>query len=429
MKRLLRFAAKLYPGAWRTRYGDEFAALLDDLSPGWRDVFNVVQGALRMQLSMWGPWKTIAAAGLLGTLLAGWYSFRLPAQYVARAAVEVQPVDSLAEIMVVAFRRATLVEIMQRGNLYKSERNRHPMEDVVEMMRHSIRITRSGTDPNAFVLEFSYPDAAAARDAGRQLVSALVLANIQVSRQYPDDPRSNVQVLDPVSVSDNRAPRIRWPILLIGMAVGCALAALAALLRRRPVPWSLRVARAGFTGMLLAGTISITMTDRFVSNAVVRSVTTNPPILERVVSAELLRSIIDAQGSNLYTREKSMDAAIALMRRDLKITRLARSANSQMLHISFTYADRVKAQMALREIIDRTAATYIPETSGRTPKPPLLVIDAPSFPEFPVFPNRLVVVLLGLVAGLLLGACWPRARVPGGRMAAGISSSTPQTAQ
>src|SRR3974377_19659 len=33
MKRLLRAAARLYPRAWRERHGEEFDALIDDLTP------------------------------------------------------------------------------------------------------------------------------------------------------------------------------------------------------------------------------------------------------------------------------------------------------------------------------------------------------------------------------------------------------------
>ena len=51
MKLLLRAAARLYPRAWRDRYGEEFDALIDDLTPRWRHVFNIVVGALIMQIS------------------------------------------------------------------------------------------------------------------------------------------------------------------------------------------------------------------------------------------------------------------------------------------------------------------------------------------------------------------------------------------
>lgn len=53
MKRLIRLASKLYPQLWWKRYGDEFHALLEDLNPQWRDVFDVLKGAMAMQITTW----------------------------------------------------------------------------------------------------------------------------------------------------------------------------------------------------------------------------------------------------------------------------------------------------------------------------------------------------------------------------------------
>ena len=47
MKTLLRWAVRLYPSAWRSRYAREFDALLDDISPTIRDVWDVFAEALK----------------------------------------------------------------------------------------------------------------------------------------------------------------------------------------------------------------------------------------------------------------------------------------------------------------------------------------------------------------------------------------------
>jgi hypothetical protein len=36
---------KLYPGAWRSRYGDEMEALLEDRRPGRRERMDLIRGA------------------------------------------------------------------------------------------------------------------------------------------------------------------------------------------------------------------------------------------------------------------------------------------------------------------------------------------------------------------------------------------------
>jgi hypothetical protein len=50
MKRLARWLARLYPRQWRARYGEEFEALLEDATLGWRDCFGVVLSALEIRM-------------------------------------------------------------------------------------------------------------------------------------------------------------------------------------------------------------------------------------------------------------------------------------------------------------------------------------------------------------------------------------------
>jgi Gram-negative bacterial TonB protein C-terminal len=49
MKTLIRWAARLYPATWRNRYAAEFDALLDDISPSFGDVCNVLGDVLRVR--------------------------------------------------------------------------------------------------------------------------------------------------------------------------------------------------------------------------------------------------------------------------------------------------------------------------------------------------------------------------------------------
>ncbi len=60
-------ALRLYPRAWRRRYGDELAALLDERPPGARARLNLVGGALDAHLHPWWvPSWPIVAAGIGG---------------------------------------------------------------------------------------------------------------------------------------------------------------------------------------------------------------------------------------------------------------------------------------------------------------------------------------------------------------------------
>jgi len=51
MRTLIRWAARLYPPAWRNRYAAEFDALLDDISPSFGDVCDVLGNVIRVRVT------------------------------------------------------------------------------------------------------------------------------------------------------------------------------------------------------------------------------------------------------------------------------------------------------------------------------------------------------------------------------------------
>jgi hypothetical protein len=63
MRTLIRWAARLYPEAWRNRYAAEFEALLDDISPSLGDLCDVLGGVLRVRVTTPAdPWLASVAA-------------------------------------------------------------------------------------------------------------------------------------------------------------------------------------------------------------------------------------------------------------------------------------------------------------------------------------------------------------------------------
>jgi hypothetical protein len=63
MRTLIRWAARLYPEAWRNRYAAEFDSLLDDISPSLGDLCNVLGDVLRVRVTtVADPLLTLAAA-------------------------------------------------------------------------------------------------------------------------------------------------------------------------------------------------------------------------------------------------------------------------------------------------------------------------------------------------------------------------------
>jgi uncharacterized protein involved in exopolysaccharide biosynthesis len=88
MKRLIRWLAHLYPAGWRRRYGAEFDALLEDQAADFRTLWNVVAGAVKMQIASWNFAKIVTASALLGALAAFVGSFAIPKVY--RSTVVIQ---------------------------------------------------------------------------------------------------------------------------------------------------------------------------------------------------------------------------------------------------------------------------------------------------------------------------------------------------
>src|ERR1700704_2772792 len=81
-ERLIRFAGRLYPASWRRRYGVEFEALIEYASRDWRDVLDVLLGAVKMQLTMWSFGKIAASFGAAGALLwSGLLFITMPDKY------------------------------------------------------------------------------------------------------------------------------------------------------------------------------------------------------------------------------------------------------------------------------------------------------------------------------------------------------------
>jgi polysaccharide chain length determinant protein (PEP-CTERM system associated) len=89
--------------------------------------------------------------------------------------------------------RISLQELIQRPalNLYPKERNRKPMEDVIEEMRKSLKIVLlESSTPNqpaprfasAFQITFAYPDKYKAQAVVRELVTKFIEQNVNVLR-------------------------------------------------------------------------------------------------------------------------------------------------------------------------------------------------------------------------------------------------------
>lgn len=89
MTSILQFLSLLYPAQWRARYGVELQAFLEQLDPRPGDLFDLLFGAIRMQMKEWSYLKFAAAFSVAGLLAGTLLQFTTPDQYLSRALISV----------------------------------------------------------------------------------------------------------------------------------------------------------------------------------------------------------------------------------------------------------------------------------------------------------------------------------------------------
>jgi uncharacterized protein involved in exopolysaccharide biosynthesis len=253
----IRLAARLYPARWRQRYGAEFDALLEDATPTWRNAVDVGWSALEMHMNMWSFPKLAVVCGLAGAILAAAMAVRMPDKYTSEAVLRVSgdeqsPQVFLDRVIQRALSRSSLGELIQKNDLYATDRQRMPLEDVIERMRHDIAITVANSataDPKnfAFVVRYVYRDPAQAQRTTYELASKIVeenLAEAMRTNQAKSDAErrstgTTLQILGLPSLPQRPSRPNRLLITALGVAAGLALAVLAAVamrLRRPAAP-------------------------------------------------------------------------------------------------------------------------------------------------------------------------------------------------
>lgn len=153
----------------------------------------------------------------------------------------------------------------------------------------------------------------------------------------------------------------------------------------------------GLVGFLIATAISVAIPNTYISDVVLR-VPDADNFQRQVLSRTTLADIIEKH--RLYTDErgkKSIDQLVdAMLAKDLRIRKVGPT-----LHISFTSKEPFLAQSVILDLLQRYTQPLEME-----------VLDAPSLPQLPIYPNRYVIALLGLSLGLVSGAVFARVQRP-----------------
>jgi hypothetical protein len=315
-------------------------------------------------------------------------------------------------------------------DLYRSQRQRRPIEDIIRDMRaHDTHIAMlGGQDPadplTSFSISFEYPDAQKAQAVVREFVTRFTELNYNMDRT-PNPVRAEIgttmemanpgwvpgimlharegegvvrtstspiamEVLDPASLPSTPVSPNRPIVVAVASGLGAALGLLIAFLRRRPPgqAWAmLRFAGiSGAAGAAVAACVAFAIPSRYVSTAVLR---VRPPA--SVPIASLQDQIRDVLGHRMVEGVRREEVRIQ------PITGSALGSPTAAFSISVESSDPVKAHAAVQAFVDR----FLEGPANAHPSR-LEVLDAASTPEFPVFPARSTIIAAGLLAGLLL---------------------------
>ena len=166
--------------------------------------------------SQWARLIAFCAAG--GAIAAGFASFAVPERYVSTATMrifplpgrsaqlEIEPVERLREIAQEVLSRGSLSDLIQRPSLdlYREERSRRPLEDVIEdMRRRDLRIAPTpapglaGLGPEGnFQISFEYADRFKAQAVVRELVTKFTESNVTAEHAPDGETMSSSLVLE-----------------------------------------------------------------------------------------------------------------------------------------------------------------------------------------------------------------------------------------
>jgi hypothetical protein len=207
---------------------------------------------------------------------------------------------------------------------------------------------------------------------------------------------ARLEVVEPASLPQTPEAANRLWIVAAGLAMGLSAGLVVLGVRRWPL-----VAASGAAGAAIAGGISFLISPVWVSVAVLRIVpATDPaPLIHAALTDDALSRIASSLPIFRERLRGRPAAVIAEMRRDTFIRMLPTSAGVNGFEVSFQCRDRETTHAAVHRLVATLVEANLTSRLGRNVE----VLDPASLPEQPVAPNRLVLTLMGLGAGLLVG--------------------------
>jgi len=212
---------RLYPAAWRERYGEELEALMTDLPAGWRGNLDVFKEALGMRLRYQSWMKIVPGFVIVGALVGFLGSYLVTTQFMAKAVLQITPVqisdksdptlpqrldEEIARLQSAVTSRHSLAGLIadERLDLYVAERRTEPLEDVEDMMRATIHVAINprpfGKGAQIFTISFKYPDPKKAQDTVNALITRFIAESTTQKAQGGLPATIYLDVLDPPQI-------------------------------------------------------------------------------------------------------------------------------------------------------------------------------------------------------------------------------------
>jgi hypothetical protein len=146
MTRLFRLAVRLYPAWWRRRYARELEALLEDMQPGWRGLFDVVMGAFAMQITTVRSIPVVCA--LAGAVVGGVLVARTPDVFASSATLRLDVRDAATGDAAFGEEiRGTIDQALVAANGSRAATSVVMAQQRSSSPARTIRLTYSDTDP------------------------------------------------------------------------------------------------------------------------------------------------------------------------------------------------------------------------------------------------------------------------------------------
>ena len=180
MRTLLRILARLYPAAWRKRYGAEFEALIEDARPGLGGALNILKEGLAMQVTSWSPSRVLAVSAVAGILIAIGIAYAMPPKWSSTAVIQTdgQTPEWVHTIAETALSRTALTTILHNSGIYRENLKTRSEDDVLELFKRAIQVSPvPSANGTAFQVRFTYDDPRIAQQVTQTLAGNFIDSN------------------------------------------------------------------------------------------------------------------------------------------------------------------------------------------------------------------------------------------------------------